>query len=215
MMDRVIAFEKLENPQGHEVWIPRLPEHNWSDQHDNAGMDFFSATRVVAEEVGVASRLPAGYFEISGSELSNEDVSFIHSQLVGDVSGAIVDMERNNVRIDYVENSPKPLRMYQSVIHTGLRMRLPRGYHMRIASRSGLGFKHNIFAFPGTIDSSYRGPIMIKLYQFTSNESPFIIEAGDKVAQGIVFTSPDYYVIEDTVSEAETSRGSKGFGSSG
>lgn len=214
MLDRNIVFEKLPNEREYGIWEPKLPEHNGGSQHENAGMDFFSATRVVAEEVGISSRLPSGYFEITGGDLTAGDISFIHSQVVGETTSLVASLQEKNVRIDYSDTPPKPLRMYQAVIPTGLRVGLPDGYHLRVASRSGLGFRDNICAFPGTIDSSYRGPIMIKLIQFTSNESPFVIEAGAKVAQGIVFVSYDYQIREGVVSE-ETSRGAKGFGSSG
>ena len=85
---------------------------------------------------------------------------------------------------------------------------------MRMASRSGLGFKQNIMAFPGTIDNSYRGEIIIKLFQFTDSEKPFVINPGDRIAQGIIFHVPSF-VIEETNVSIETVRGAKGFGSSG
>lgn len=189
MSNNTVTFEKLPNTESYPEWLPKLPEHNGGGQHENAGMDFFSATRVVAEEVGSMGPYLPEYFEVEGSDLT--------------------------IPIDYESVPSGALRMYQAVIPTGLRMKLPHGHHMRIASRSGLGFKQNIYAFPGTIDCAYRGPIMIKLIQFTTNSGPFVIEAGSKIAQGIIFQSQDYSIEEGEVSEEETSRGAKGFGSSG
>jgi dUTP pyrophosphatase len=103
--------------------------------------------------------------------------------------------------------------IYSTVVKTGLRVQLPSGYHIRVASRSGLAFKNNIFSYPGTIDSSYRGEIMLKLIHF-GEFPPEQISAGDKVAQAIIFRSVDYEIIEGVVSE-DTERAAKGFGSSG
>jgi len=97
---------------------------------------------------------------------------------------------------------------YFSKIRTGVKMELPYGYHMMIGSRSGLGFNRHIHAFPGVIDHSYRGEIIVKLY------SPihFSVKTGDKIAQGLIFSSREYELIEGTV-DVNTERGSSGFGS--
>jgi deoxyuridine 5'-triphosphate nucleotidohydrolase len=104
---------------------------------------------------------------------------------------------------------------HTAVVRTGLRMALPRGYHMRIASRSGLGFKQNILAFPGTIDNSYRGEIIIRLDQISPSPEGFSFTAGDRIAQGILFEVPEHiHICEGEVNE-NTERGAKGFGSTG
>jgi dUTP pyrophosphatase len=93
-------------------------------------------------------------------------------------------------------------------IRTGIRIEFPYGYHMMIGSRSGLGFNRHIQAFPGIIDHSYRGEVIIKLYSPT----PFSLKSGDKVAQGIIFSSLDYNILEGKV-DTNTERGTRGFGS--
>lgn len=98
-------------------------------------------------------------------------------------------------------------------VTTGLRFELPTGVHLRFAARSGLAFRDNIISFPGTVDSSYRGIVMLKLYAF-SEHPPKPVAMGDKIAQGIFFKSLDYQLVEGTV-DLNTSRGEKGFGSSG
>lgn len=210
-----MTVERLPNPD-FEDWNPVIPSFNYD--LGNAGIDFHSAHRVVAREVGVSSRLPLGYFEVTGDSLSEADVStlarFAESQ-ESDVSASVMaDMTSGNLRIEYDSSPSKPLRMYEAVVRTGLRLNLPYMYHMRMASRSGLGFKRNIFAFPGTIDNSYRGEIIIKLFQFTDDPEPFVIEAGDRVAQGILFETP-YVAIEEGQVSTETARGEGGFGSTG
>lgn len=99
---------------------------------------------------------------------------------------------------------------YYLIVRTGVKVQMPYGYHMMIGSRSGLGFKRHIQAFPGIIDHSYRGEIMVKLYSPT----PFSINQGDKIAQGIVFRSQNYVLSQGTV-DTNTERGEKGFGSTG
>lgn len=126
--------------------------------------------------------------------------------------------QHHNVGLDFHAASSalwQPLGegTYTCVVSTGLRLEMPPRYHLRFASRSGLGFKRNVMAFPGTVDNSYRGELKIKLFMF-SNEHPAPIKPGDKVAQGIVFQSLDYEVVEGEVNQ-ETSRADKGFGSSG
>lgn len=103
--------------------------------------------------------------------------------------------------------------VYTCVASTGLKMQLPERYHMRMASRSGLAFQHQILAFPGTIDNSYRGEIKVKLFCYSDTPPPKL-EIGDKIAQGVVFQSLDYDIVEGEVSE-NTERSTKGFGSSG
>lgn len=99
---------------------------------------------------------------------------------------------------------------YYAIVRTGVRMQMPYGYHMMVGSRSGLGFKRHIQAFPGIIDHSYRGEIMVKLY----SPVPFSINQGDKIAQGIVFRSQKYTLSQGSV-DTNTERGEKGFGSTG
>lgn len=99
---------------------------------------------------------------------------------------------------------------YYAIVRTGIRIEMPYGYHMMIGSRSGLGFKRHIQAFPGIIDHSYRGEIMVKLYA----PLPFSIEAGDKIAQGLIIRSQNYRIVEGEVDQ-NTERGEKGFGSTG
>jgi len=97
---------------------------------------------------------------------------------------------------------------HYAILKTGIRIELPFGYHMMVGSRSGLGFKQHIQAFPGIIDHSYRGEILIKLY----SPLPFEISAGDKIAQGLIFSSLPYNIVEGVVN-IDTERGERGFGS--
>ena len=82
-----------------------------------------------------------------------------------------------------------------------------------IKSRSGLAFKHGIeCSNAGVIDQDYRGEIKLLLHN--NSDNIFIVNNGDKLAQGIVYLIPQT-CIEEIHEVEETERGTKGFGSSG
>lgn len=100
------------------------------------------------------------------------------------------------------------------LIKTGLGMSIEDGYELQIRPRSGLAFKNGITVLntPGTIDSDYRGEIMVLLINHSKQD--FVITKGDRIAQGVI--SKVYQADFVEVSELDdTPRGSGGFGSSG
>lgn len=100
------------------------------------------------------------------------------------------------------------------LIKTGLGMAIEDGYELQIRPRSGLALKNGITVLntPGTIDSDYRGEIMVLLINHSKQN--FIIAKGDRIAQGVI--SKVYQADFIEVSELDdTQRGSGGFGSSG
>lgn len=126
-----------------------------------------------------------------------------------------------NVGMDFFAATDAPweriehTEIYRAVVRTGVRLALPPGLNLRLASRSGLGFKESITAFPGTIDSSYRGEIKVLLFSFGRPNSASV-KTGDKIAQGIIFYSVPYMFIPvETVDMMPTTRGNDGFGSTG
>jgi dUTP pyrophosphatase len=88
---------------------------------------------------------------------------------------------------------------------------------LKIEGRSGLASK-GIFPVGGIVDPNYRGEISVML--FNSTTSDYIFEQGDRVAQFVC-----YYTLSNTEetkvrfwltdSVTETTRGDRGFGSSG
>jgi dUTP pyrophosphatase len=99
-----------------------------------------------------------------------------------------------------------------AVVNVGLKFAyIPEGYWVKVESRSGLGFKHGIMAHPGIIDGGYRGDAGVKLYNNTDVD--YEIKAGDRIAQFIIYFNIHMPVEWGTVEE--TTRGDKGFGSSG
>jgi dUTP pyrophosphatase len=86
------------------------------------------------------------------------------------------------------------------------------GYWIRVESRSGMFFKHGITSFCGIIDAGFRGRISIALINNTNVD--YHVKKGDRISQLVI-----YKLIEPETCWAEskdiTSRGEKGFGSSG
>lgn len=102
------------------------------------------------------------------------------------------------------------------VVDTGLAFEVPEGYMLRIASRSGLAFEYGIEAFPGVIDSDYRGPVkvLLKCWHLDDDALPVRIEPGDRIAQAYVCAVPRVR-FEEVAELVATERGDGGFGSTG
>jgi len=99
-------------------------------------------------------------------------------------------------------------------IPTGLFIELPTGYEGQVRPRSGLAAKSGITVLnaPGTIDSDYRGEIVVPLINL--GEVPFIVERGMRIAQ-LVIAPVKRAIFEPVTALTETERGPNGFGSSG
>ena len=115
-----------------------------------------------------------------------------------------------------------PPRGGEADIPTGICVEIPFGYEGQIRGRSGLAFKHHIYATHlGTIDSGFRGQIRILLMNL--GPESFVVNHGDRVAQLVV--SPVVHVEWVEVDELSSGdcipvvdrsiRGPGGFGSSG
>ena len=100
------------------------------------------------------------------------------------------------------------------LIRTGIAIALTFGYEAQIRPRSGLALKHSVTVLnsPGTIDAGYRGEVKIVLINHGKNV--FKIVPGMKVAQMVVtsFIQTKVIAVNDFNT---TSRGSRGFGSTG
>ena len=102
----------------------------------------------------------------------------------------------------------------RQLIHTGLKIAISVGMEMQIRPRSGLVLKHGVTVLnsPGTIDSDYRGEIMVILYNSSGNH--FFVNFGDRIAQA-VFAKYERVELECVESLDETVRGEGGFGHTG
>lgn len=98
---------------------------------------------------------------------------------------------------------------------TGLAMEIPEGCYGAIVPRSGIRKTEAVMQnSPGTIDSGYRGEIMVtfKNRDKDGNTSPF--KVGDRIAQIIIkkYEEVEFVEVEEL---SETERGTGGHGSTG
>ena len=109
------------------------------------------------------------------------------------------------------------------ILEPGKTEMIPMGFAMHlkedelaalVVPRSGLGSKHGIVLgnLVGLIDSDYQGELMVPAWNRSENE--FEISPGDRIAQMIIVpvVHADFEIVDDF---EESSRGVKGFGSSG
>ncbi|OGP80930.1 MAG: deoxyuridine 5'-triphosphate nucleotidohydrolase [Deltaproteobacteria bacterium RBG_16_64_85] len=104
--------------------------------------------------------------------------------------------------------------MGRAMIPTGISVALPAGVEAQVRPRSGLAARHGVTCLnsPGTIDSDYRGEILVILINL-GNE-PFSVRRGDRIAQLVFATSlrASLRVVDDLDA---TRRGEGGFGHTG
>jgi len=102
----------------------------------------------------------------------------------------------------------------RKLIPLGVKIALPFGFEAQMRPRSGLAYKHGITVLntPGTIDSDYRGELMVLL--INHGEEEFIINRGDRIAQ-MVINKVEMADFIETEELPDSSRGSGGYGSTG
>lgn len=102
----------------------------------------------------------------------------------------------------------------RKLIPTGLFIALPESYEAQIRPRSGLSIKRGLTLVNavGTIDSDYRGEIMVPIINL-SHETQ-MIEDGERIAQMVIarYEQAQFQVVTQL---SETERGTGGFGHSG
>jgi len=103
----------------------------------------------------------------------------------------------------------------RTLVPTGIAIALPPGLVGLVHPRSGLANRLGVTVLnaPGTVDSGYRGEIMVNLV----NHDPATtakIARGDRIAQLVVqrVERADFHLVEDL---SNTSRGTDGHGSTG
>lgn len=97
-------------------------------------------------------------------------------------------------------------------VPTGLAMEIPEGYAGLIWDKSGVAIKNGLKTLGGVIDSGYRGEVKVGIVNLSDKKYKF--EKGQKVAQMIIQKIERPEIVE-VLELSETSRGDKGFGSSG
>jgi dUTP pyrophosphatase len=99
-------------------------------------------------------------------------------------------------------------------VPTGFALEIPSGYEGQVRPRSGLAKNAGLTVLnaPGTIDSDYRGEVIVLLINL--GKEKVTINDGDRIAQ-IVFSPVLHVVINAADTLSVTKRGGKGFGSTG
>lgn len=106
--------------------------------------------------------------------------------------------------------APSERRLFR----TGFRIALPEGYECQLRPRSGLALKHGITLpnSPATIDSDYRGELLVALINLGTE--PFEVTRGMRIAQMVV-ARVEPVAFRQVEELPSTARGVSGFGSTG
>lgn len=106
--------------------------------------------------------------------------------------------------------APGERRIYR----TGFVLAIPEGWECQIRPRSGLALKHGITLpnSPATIDSDYRGELMIALINHGAQS--FAVTRGMRIAQ-LIFARVEPVEWREMTELGGTDRGTGGFGSTG
>ena len=102
----------------------------------------------------------------------------------------------------------------RALVPTGLAMAIPPGFEAQIRPRSGLAAHHGVTLSnsPGTIDSDYRGEIMVLMINLGAET--FVIRHGARIAQMVIAPVVRAAMIR-VEALAGSERGAGGFGSTG
>jgi dUTP pyrophosphatase len=100
------------------------------------------------------------------------------------------------------------------LFRTGFAIAVPEGYECQIRPRSGLALRHGITLpnTPATIDSDYRGELMVALVNLGAE--PFEVTRGMRIAQ-LVVARVERVAFEPVDELPPSDRGAGGFGSTG
>ena len=99
----------------------------------------------------------------------------------------------------------------RTLISTGLAVEIPAGFEAQVRPRSGLALRHGVTLLnsPGTIDSDYRGEIMVLMINLGSE--PYVVRRGERIAQMIV-APVTRAELRESESLSDSRRGAGGFG---
>ena len=100
------------------------------------------------------------------------------------------------------------------LVRTGLALAIPAGYEAQVRPRSGLAVKHGLTLpnSPATIDSDYRGELMIPMINL--GPDPVVLARGTRIAQ-LVFQRVEAVELQEVAELPPSERGAGGFGSTG
>jgi dUTP pyrophosphatase len=112
--------------------------------------------------------------------------------------------------VEEAELQPMEIR----TVKTGLQVSMPPGFEAQVRPKSGLAAKFGITVLntPGTVDSGYRGEVMVILANF--GKKAYRVEKGSKIAQLVIARVEEAKITEARELD-QTARNEGGFGSTG
>lgn len=99
-------------------------------------------------------------------------------------------------------------------VRTGLAVAVPDGWEMQMRPRSGMAVKYQIVILnsPCTVDSDYRGELMLGMKNLSSKH--YYVNIGDRIAQMVLKRVP-LIELEEVEELDDTERSDGGFGHTG
>lgn len=183
------------------------------ESYDTIAEDYFKIVKPTSPKGRYISALVGVYKGILDKILKEGFSRTVNVKIVKDTEDAILPTYAHfddagadlyaNEEVDIQPNEVK-------IISTGLRVEIPNGYEMQVRPRSGMTTKTSVIGQFGTVDSGYRGPLGVMLYNH--GDAPYHVQKGDRIAQAVI--APTYhgnFLISESLSETE--RGEGGFGS--
>lgn len=175
----------------------------WS-QEDLANEKYFDLVEVLAEPNSVHDK-DEKYPEV-GVHVSNNYDHFTYTPRYtnpGDAGADLSSLWSFNLRPGE-----------RKLVDTGVSLVIPDGYVGLIHPRSGLAARHGltIVNAPGTIDSGYRGKILVNL--LNTGQDVVVVSQGDKIAQ-LVIQRVERATFVNVDEMPESDRGDAGHGSTG
>ncbi len=100
----------------------------------------------------------------------------------------------------------------RTLVPTGLMFELPPGFEGQVRPRSGLALRSGVTLLntPGTVDSDYRGEVMVLLVNLGSED--FVVRRGERIAQMVV-APVSRAALREVAELSATARDAGGFGS--
>jgi dUTP pyrophosphatase len=99
-----------------------------------------------------------------------------------------------------------------TLVPTGIAIEAPAGCDVQVRPRSGLG-KQGVNLIYGTLDSDYRGEVLVSLHTFGSRSS-YRVHHGDRIAQ-LVISRVEVLPVLEVEALSDSPRGEGGHGSTG
>jgi len=103
------------------------------------------------------------------------------------------------------------------LVPSGLSFDIEDGFEIQVRSKSGLAINQGLMVLnsPGTVDNGYTGEV--KAIIFNTNQEPFTIKKGMKVAQAVLcpVINGKWVDLQEDETSANKDRNANGFGSTG